>query len=62
MRGSREISLVPSLHRASTDALIEIGQFSFYPELYRFSTSCLTFILVIVSASNKGWRVHLYKR
>ena len=23
MRGSREISLVPSLHRASTDALIE---------------------------------------
>ena len=24
MRGSREISLVPSLHRASTDALIGI--------------------------------------
>ena len=24
MRGSREISLVPSLHRASTDALIMI--------------------------------------
>ena len=24
MRGSREISLVPSLHRASTDALIRI--------------------------------------
>ena len=24
MRGSREISLVPSLHRASTDALIKI--------------------------------------
>ena len=24
MRGSREISLVPSLHRASTDALISI--------------------------------------
>ena len=24
MRGSREISLVPSLHRASTDALIYI--------------------------------------
>ena len=23
MRGSREISLVPSLHRASTDALIQ---------------------------------------
>ena len=26
MRGSREISLVPSLHRASTDALIYIDQ------------------------------------
>ena len=25
MRGSREISLVPSLHRASTDALINNG-------------------------------------
>ena len=25
MRGSREISLVPSLHRASTDALIIIN-------------------------------------
>ena len=24
MRGSREISLVPSLHRASTDALIHV--------------------------------------
>ena len=24
MRGSREISLVPSLHRASTDALIRV--------------------------------------
>ena len=24
MRGSREISLVPSLHRASTDALIKL--------------------------------------
>ena len=24
MRGSREISLVPSLHRASTDALIHM--------------------------------------
>ena len=24
MRGSREISLVPSLHRASTDALISV--------------------------------------
>ena len=26
MRGSREISLVPSLHRASTDALILLSQ------------------------------------
>ena len=28
MRGSREISLVPSLHRASTDALIAVSPFS----------------------------------
>ena len=28
MRGSREISLVPSLHRASTDALIYAGMFT----------------------------------
>ena len=27
MRGSREISLVPSLHRASTDALIILSMF-----------------------------------
>ena len=27
MRGSREISLVPSLHRASTDALIGLEMF-----------------------------------
>ena len=26
MRGSREISLVPSLHRASTDALIIVAE------------------------------------
>ena len=30
MRGSREISLVPSLHRASTDALI-LGESSIIP-------------------------------
>ena len=28
VRGSREISLVPSLHRASTDALIILGTMS----------------------------------
>ena len=28
VRGSREISLVPSLHRASTDALIEGSEFT----------------------------------
>ena len=32
MRGSREISLVPSLHRASTDALIRANRRAFsYP-------------------------------
>ena len=28
MRGSREISLVPSLHRASTDALIDLCRYA----------------------------------
>ena len=32
VRGSREISLVPSLHRASTDALIG--------ELHKYGTHC----------------------
>ena len=31
VRGSREISLVSSLHRASTDALIEEGESSYGP-------------------------------
>ena len=31
MRGSREISLVPSLHRASTDALITLYQAFYVP-------------------------------
>ena len=31
MRGSREISLVPSPHRASTDALIDLQKRKFIP-------------------------------
>ena len=32
VRGSREISLVPSLHRASTDALIQVEKSFLYNE------------------------------
>ena len=38
VRGSREISLVPSLHRASTDALINRNIFSFR-RLYKLARS-----------------------
>ena len=59
MRGSREISLVPSLHRASTDALIArlsrrvwrrfvrgSREISLLPSLHRASTDALIKTLV----------------
>ena len=49
MRGSREISLVPSLHRASTDALIM--------KVFGFVTQLLARTLY---RQNKGEQVHLY--
>ena len=49
MRGSREISLVPSLHRASTDALIA-------PKTWREQRFCLD--LVDADLSFVNWNGH----
>ena len=43
MRGSREISLVPSLHRASTDALIIIKTVEHGKFIKRFLRSIIKF-------------------
>ena len=43
VRGSREILLVPSLHRASTDALIKESQLA----LYILESSCIGDIIIL---------------
>ena len=49
MRGSRDISLVPSLHRASTDALIYIKQQTLK------NTSETRLVATVVLLHNRGW-------
>ena len=49
MRGSREISLVPSLRRASTDALIYIKQQTLK------NTSDTRLVATVVLLHNRGW-------
>ena len=48
MRGSREISLVPSLHRASTDALIlvSMGHKGLLVRLLKTNTTITTTVVV----------------
>ena len=56
MRGSREISLVPSLHRASTDALIYLCVSIHY--MYRCDVYCSNQKMTLYAKNKRDMRYH----